>query len=146
MSKTPIECTCSSDRDICDIGEYCTMEDAPNSCSLFTPAPTGSPLDPTFSPTRTPTTASPTAAPTIQTCNDFVYWSEETASFVCSEGTWGSTDKGFETMMACDETLQTRLQDSYINKLFKNCNSWCIYDLEDPVTLGWIWKVAPQSC
>jgi len=107
------------------------MENFPSACLPYTPAPTASPLNPTLS---------PTLVPTIWTCTDFVYWSEEAALSVCPQGSWGATDKGFETMMACDDTLQISLQDSFVNRLFKKCDAWCIYDLEDPATMGFTWR------
>lgn len=127
-TKTAIQCLCSSLLDICEIGEYCISEDEQIGCSPYTPSPTPS-----------PTSAAPTAAPTNKTCTDYVYTSEETVLSTCPPGTWGSTDRGWNTMIACDATFQSRLLESMLNGLMEKCSSWCIYDLVDRAVSAYKW-------
>jgi len=123
--KTTAECVCSSIWDVCEIGEFCTIEDEPNGCSPYTPAPT--------------------AAPTNKWCTDYVYYSEVTALEVCSTTEWGGTDRGYGSMVACNATQQSRLEESYANELFENCRSWCIYDLMDHAESAYIWRPADEE-
>jgi len=87
--------------------------------------------------TIAPTTQSPTF------CVDYALWSKEVADDTCSEGTWGSTNRGFESMLACDLKYQLKLEESQANKMFAKCSSWCIYDFQsvrDNEKGGYIWQ------
>jgi len=94
--------------------------------------------------------------PTLMTtsspnCTDYKYYSNETALEVCQPDLWGATDRGYGTMLACNATLQNRLEESYANELFDTCNSWCIYDLMDRAESGYIWRSPtrdkdPKNC
>jgi len=86
----------------------------------------------------------PTSAPINKTCEEYAYYSNETAWKLCPSD-WGTTDKGYGTMVACNATLQNRLEESYANHLFDSCRSWCIYDLMDRAESGYIWRDSQQS-
>jgi len=92
-----------------------------------TPTPTKKPTDePTPYPTPTPT-KTPTDEPTTA-CQKYETWTESRAIQICKEGSWGKTDRGYSSMRACDPDLQSKLEESAANRLFRKCVSWCIYD------------------
>jgi len=83
-------------------------------------------------------TAPPTVSPTA--CTEYNYWTPSVAESNCPESTWGSTNKGYGTALACTNSLQDRLEESLANGLFQHCSAWCVYDLKDLALSGYIWK------
>jgi len=112
-----------------------------------TESPTSNPTKfptshPTVSPTKYPTTQSPTYQPTVG-CIKYKVWDELTASENCPSSTWGNTDRGYGSMVACDADLQANLEKSAANHLFEKCSSYCIYDYDGLMEgrhFGYIWK------
>jgi hypothetical protein len=110
--------------------------------------PTG---NPTYDPTETPTKGDPTKAPTeeeVPRCVAVKQWTAETAHSVCPPELWGRTDRGYDTMKACDQSYHAALVKSAANGMFGKCNSWCIYDfnnVREGTKLGYIWK-GRQGC
>jgi len=112
--------------------------------NLPTRAPTGSPTvnpkasptgAPTNNPSQDPTTEYPTDQPSLSptsmpTCIQVKSWSKETEEATCPEGSWGKTDRGYESLSACEPDYQLILEESIANELYKNCISWCTYDLQ----------------
>jgi len=118
---------------------------------IFEPSlPTSSPTnDPTDDPTNE-ATDSPTADPTntsSSACIKYETWTSITASETCPIGSWGNTDRGYSSMVACDSNLQAKLEESAANRLFDLCSSYCIYDygsLLDKQQAAYIWKSSLQ--
>jgi len=88
----------------------------------------------------------PSSSPTDNTCTEYVYYSENSSMAICPPtADWGGTDKGYGTMVACEPTLQSRLEESYANHLFEHCHSWCIYDFMDRGESAYVWRSAEQE-
>jgi len=121
-----------------------------------TDSPTNNPTDfPTAEPTDFPTaypTSNPTVAPTSEptdapTCIKYETWTNITANDICPNGSWGNTDKGYGSMVACDSNLQAKLEESAANRLFHLCSSYCIYDYHSLLAqqqAAYIWKSSQQ--
>merc|ERR1719285_398364 len=107
-----------------------------------TKSPTTSPtISPTMNPTRSPTPSPTTPSPTF--CTDYAHWSKETEDATCPEGTWGSTNRGYGSMIACELEYQLRLEESQANQMYSKCTSWCIYDFNSVRINEWggfIWR------
>jgi len=152
---TTQHCSCGSPTIICSGGEYCKPNNSPGSCSATktTDEPTDSPSpSPTQNPSPNPTdnpspnpTENPSPNPTTPapTCIPYMSWNENYATEACPQGTWGGTNKGYGTMIACDQSYQTELEESAANELYKSCSSWCIFDFQSLLSetrLAYIWK------
>merc|ERR1719233_310858 len=121
-----------------------------------TDSPTNNPTDfPTAEPTDFPTaypTSNPTVAPTseptdVPTCIKYETWTDITANETCPNGSWGNTDRGYGSMVACDSNLQAKLEESAANRLFHLCSSYCIYDYHSLLAqqqAAYIWKSSQQ--
>jgi len=79
------------------------------------------------------------------TCYHEYSWTIERASELCTPTSYGQTSKSYSGVFICsgDGEKQTQLEKSLANKLYRSCDSWCVYNwdtLLDDEMGGYMWN------
>jgi len=88
-----------------------------------------------------------TPAPTPFVCVEREQeWNKTIAALACGEEDMGGTDKGATaTTCAGYEDYQYRLNKSLANRMFHDCDAWCVYDIYKNADEAFIWRQS-ETC